>query len=117
MKYSFAEFDILRWYVWELAKLVFYTLLVCVFKIEESGRKFEQSFNTELSRFLDNVWDTGECSVKNSAQHCHKLSAAGGRDLAAIPQIVAGGLNVQNLLRSNSACNLYCQLLYLTQYK
>lgn len=85
--------------------------------MEESGRKFEQSVNAELSRFLDNVWDTRECSVKNSAQHCHKLSAAGGRDLAVIPQIIAGGLNVQNLLRSNSAYNLYCQLLYLTQYK
>lgn len=54
--------------------------------MEESGRKFEPSFNTELSRFPDNVWDTRECSVKNSAQHWHKLSTAGERDLAVIPQ-------------------------------
>lgn len=71
-----------------ILKFLFYTLLVCVlFEMEESRRKFEQSFNTELSRFLDNVWDTRELGVKNSAQHYHKLSAAGGRDLAAIPQI------------------------------
>lgn len=87
MKYCFAEFEILWWYVWELLKFLPYTVLVCAFfKMEESGRKFEPSFNTELSRFLDNVWGTRECSVKNSAQHCHKLSTAEERDLAVIPQ-------------------------------
>lgn len=45
------------------------------------------------------------------------LSAAGGRDLVVIPQILDGGLNMQNLLRSNSTYKLYCKLLYLAQYK
>lgn len=61
-------------------------------KMEGSGRGFEQSFSTELSRFLENVWETRACSVRNSAQRCHKLSAAAGRALA---QITAAGLNVR----------------------
>lgn len=66
-------------------------------KREGSGRKFEQSFNTELSGFLENVWDKRARSVKNSAQHCQELSAGrrGGGGLAVIPQITAAGLNVQ----------------------
>lgn len=56
-----------------------------------------QSFNTKLSRFLDNVMDLRECNMRNSAQHCCKLSTAGGRDLTVILQSINGGLNVQYL--------------------
>lgn len=115
----FSREETLLCWVWDL-------MVVCLGAFESSalhcfglcslqkGRKFEPSFNTELSRFLDNVWDTRECSVKNSAQHCHKLSTAGERDLAVIPQ---PSWRAENLLRSNSAYNLYCQLLYLTWYR
>lgn len=86
-------------------EFLLYTILVCnLLKMKESKRKFEQSSNNKLPRFLDNVLDMRESSMKNATRYCCKLSAAGRWDLTVISQSIAGGLHVQSLLRSNFAC-------------